>query len=169
VRSKRAVLAAGAAILALLAVGPASATADGKGKRTLRVVATDIQEEFVDVGAPGPSMGDTLVFSEVLNVRGREAGTSGGVCTVTEAIPPYTTLTLQCVATLSLRSGQITLQGLIEVQTMEDFSSNTVAITGGTGKFVGAAGEARVSQRGERVIYKLKFDDGKKKKRHHHH
>jgi hypothetical protein len=167
----RTVRAATAAIVAvaLLALVPASALADGKGKRSLRVVATDIQEEFVDVGAPGPSMGDTLVFSEVLNVRGREAGTSGGVCTVTEAVPPYTTLTLHCVATLSLRGGQITLQGLIEVQTMDDFSSNTVAITGGTGRYFGAGGEARVIQRGERVIYKLKFDDGKKKKGRHHH
>jgi hypothetical protein len=168
VRSKRALLAAGAAILALLAVGPASAAADGKGKRTLRVVATIAQEEFVDLGAPGPSLGDQLVFSEVLRVRGREAGTSGGVCTVTEAIPPYTTLGLHCVATLSLRGGQITLQGLIEVQTMDDFSSNVVAITGGTGRYVGAAGEARVRQRGERVTYKLKFADGKKKKKRHH-
>jgi hypothetical protein len=169
VRSKRAVLAAAAAILALLVVGPASAVADGKGKRTLRVVATDVQEEFVDVGAPGPSMGDTLVFSEVLRVRGREAGMSGGVCTVTEAVPPYTTLTLHCVATLSLRGGQITLQGLIEVETMEDFSSNVVAITGGTGRYIGASGEARVTQRGERVVYKLKFVDSKKQKKRHHH
>jgi hypothetical protein len=143
--------------------------ADGKGKRTLRVVATEVQEEFVDVGAPGPSMGDMVVFSEVLSVRGREVGMSGGVCTVTEAIPPYTTLTLHCVATLSLRTGQITLQGLIEVQTMEDFSSNTVAITGGTGRYAGAGGEARVIQRDDRVVYKLRFADGKKKKGRHHH
>ena len=60
------------------------------------------------------------MFSEVLRERGREVGTSGGVCTVTEAVPPYTVAAFHCVATLSLRRGQITLQGLVEIQGEDD-------------------------------------------------
>jgi hypothetical protein len=171
VLSKRAAVAAIVTLGALvLSSGTAAADGRGKGKRgedTLKLVATTIQEEFVDVGDPGPSLGDMFVFSEVLRERGREVGTSGGVCTVTEAVPPYTVLTFHCVATLSLRRGQITLQGLIEVQGEDDPGPFTVAITGGTGRFRGAGGEATVrSVSADRTVYKLRFDDDKKKRKH---
>lgn len=165
--------AATAAILAfgILVLGPASASADGKGKRggDLRLVATVSQEEYVDVGGLGPTLGDQLVFSEVLRSRGREVGMSGVVCTVTEVVA-YETTTFHCVGTLSLRRGQITLQGLIEVQGEDDPGPWTVAITGGTGAYRGASGEARVRQVSlTRTVYKLRFDSDKKKKRGRHH
>jgi hypothetical protein len=123
--------------LGVLVSGTAVATAaghgNGHGKKTLRVVAEEIQFEFVDLGTTGPSLGDELVFSEALSVRGREVGTSGVVCTITEFSPPYEVTTFHCVGTLSLRRGQITLQGLIEVQGEDDPGPFTVAITGGTG------------------------------------
>jgi hypothetical protein len=156
--------------LGVLVSGTAVATADGHGKRTLRVAATEIQFEFLDLGTTGMSLGDELVFSERLFVRGREAGTSGVVCTVTEFSPPYEVTTFHCVGTLSLRRGQITLQGLIEVQGEDDPGPFTVAITGGTGAFRGAGGEAVVREvSSERSVYKLRFDSGKDshKKQHH--
>jgi len=73
-----------------------------------------MQEEFLDHGDPGPTLGDEIVFSEVLRSRGREAGTSGGVCTITEVIA-YEAATHQCVVTLDLDRGQVTLQGLVEL------------------------------------------------------
>ena len=147
-RSKRAAVAA-IVTLGMLVLSSGTAAADGKGKGkhkgdTLRLVATTLQEEFLDLGAPGPSLGDELVFSEVLRERGREVGTSGAVCVVTEAVPPYTVLMFHCVATLSLRRGQITLQGLVEVQGEDDPGPFIVAITGGTGAYRGAGGEAVV-------------------------
>ena len=39
---------------------------------------------------------------------------------VTETVPPYTVAAFHCVATLSLGRGQITLQGLVEVQGEDD-------------------------------------------------
>ncbi len=159
--------AATAAILAfgILVLGPASASADGKGKRdNLRLVATLSQEEFVDVGAPGASLGDQLVFSETLRSRGREAGTSGVVCTVT-AVVAYETTTFQCIGTLDLKRGQITLQGLIEAQGEDDPGPWRVAITGGTGAYRGASGEALVGDLSPTVsFYKLSFDSNDKKK-----
>jgi hypothetical protein len=139
-------------VTVLLAFGAPLAAADGKGKRTLRLVAVENQTDFVDVGAPGPSLGDELVISEILRQRGREVGDI---------------VVFQCVATLSLRRhGQITLQGLIEVQGEEDPGPFKVAITGGTRDFAGAGGDATVRDVAPgRSVYRLRFDSGKKK--HH--
>jgi hypothetical protein len=149
--------------LGLLVFGSSVASADGKGKRSLRLVATEIQSEFLDLGSPGPSLGDEFVFSEELSKRRREVGMSGGVCTATEVVPPYDVLTFHCVATLSLRRGQITLQGLIEIQGEDDSGPFKVAITGGTGAYRGAGGEAVIfSVSDTKSIYKLRFDSKKK-------
>jgi hypothetical protein len=152
--------------LGILVSGTGVANAHRDSKHDLKLVAIELQSEFIDLGATGPSLGDQLVFSEALFHRGREVGMSGGVCTVTHAVPPYDVLTFHCVATLSLRRGQITLQGLIEVQGEDDPGPFTVAITGGTGRYRGAGGEATIRDVSpNRTVYKLRFDDDKKKKR----
>ena len=57
------------------------------------------------------------------------------------------------------------LQGLIEVQGENDPGPFTVAITGGTGDYRGASGQAVVREIGAGVsVYKLSFDS--KKHRH---
>ena len=151
------------AALGVLISGTGVANAHGGGKGVLKLSATEDQFEFLDLGTSGPSLGDELVFSETLFYRGREAGMSGVVCTVTHVVPPYDVLTLHCVATLSLRRGQITLQGLVEVQGEDDPGPFTVAITGGTGAFRGVGGEAVIRDVSEtRTIYKLRFDSRKK-------
>ena len=159
-------------VLGMLVPAAPVAHADGHHhgkKQELRIVAVEIQSEFLDLGTPGPSLGDELVFSETLFKKKREVGTSGVVCTVVQAIPPYEVLTFHCVGTLSLRGGQITLQGLIEVQGEDDPGPFIVAITGGTGKYRGAGGEAKVRDVGDVTIYKLRIDkDGRHKRAHHH-
>ena len=159
------------AVLAVVALGvlvSGAGVADahgGKGKKTLRLVATELQSEFIDVGAQGPSLGDQLVISESLAKNGNDVGMSGIVCTVTHATPPYDVLTFHCVATLSLQRGQITLQGLIEVQGEDDPGPFKVAITGGTGAFRGAGGVAVVREVSDGMsVYKLRLD---LPKRHH--
>jgi hypothetical protein len=157
-------------MLGALALSPSVAVADGgkEKEKTLRLIGRESQREFIDRGTPGPSLGDEIVFSEVLFRRGRgEVGMSGGVCTVTEALPPYDVFTLQCVVTLRLRRGQITLQGLNELQGLDDPGPFTLAITGGTGAFRGAEGEARVRfTRPGRTVYRLRLDSDDKKKSH---
>jgi hypothetical protein len=167
VRSRLGISAGVLAIVAIavLALGPAVAAAHSNGK-TLRLVATQDQSESLDLGTPGPSLGDELVFSELLRERGRQVGTSGVVCTVTAVEVPYEVLTYNCVGTLSLRRGQITLQALIEVQGADDMGPWDVAITGGTGAFRGASGDATYRQLSDtRAIYKLRLDSGKNKKK----
>ena len=67
------------------------------------------------------------------------------------------------VGTLKLKRGQITLQGLIEVQGEDDPGPFTVAITGGTGRYVGAGGKAVIRELSPtRSVYKLRFTSSKK-------
>jgi hypothetical protein len=170
-RTKPAVHAAVTAIVAIavLAFGSAVATARDNGRQTLRLRAVENQSNFLDLGAQGPSLGDELVISETLRRKGRDVGTSGVVCVVTGAEPPYDVLTFHCVATLSLLNGQITLQGLIEVQGEGDPGPFTVAITGGTGAYRGASGEAIVRDTSDTTsVYTLRFDTGKNNKHHRH-
>jgi allene oxide cyclase-like protein len=155
--------------LGVLALGSTSALAHGKSK-TLRLVGVVSQLNPVDVDPVGDSVGDRLVFSETLFRRGREVGMSGVDCVAVEVTPPYGVTTLQCVATLSLRRGQITLQGLIEVQGADDPGPWTVAITGGTGAFRGASGQARVRRVSDtRTVYRLRLDSRKHKHGKHRH
>jgi hypothetical protein len=155
----RTIFLRGLTALATLACGllvAAPADAHGTSKRSLRIVGTIIQQEFLDMGAPGPSLGDELVFSERLSRHGRDVGTSGVVCVATQVTPPYDVTDFHCVGTLRLRRGQITLQGLIEVQGETDMGPFTVAITGGTGAYEGAGGTAVVRDVSEtRAIYRL--------------
>ena len=153
--------------LGVLVFGSAVAAADAKGKKkTLRLVGNDFQTEFLDLGAPDFSRGDEFVISDVLLRRGREVGVSGAVCTVTEAVPPYDVLTLHCVGTLSLRGGQITTQGLVELQGPDDPGPFTLAITGGTGRYRGAAGELRLrNPTPTTAVYRLRFVTVKKRHR----
>ncbi len=65
--------------------------------------------------------------------------------------------------------GQITLQGLIEIQGEDDPGPFTVAITGGTGAYRGAGGTAVVREVRPGVsVYKLRLDLPKKHSRGHH-
>jgi hypothetical protein len=165
VRTKPKVYPAAVVIVALgiLLFAPGVANAHGDRKQTLRLIATELQFEFVDVGASGPSLGDQIVFSESLERFGRDVGMSGVVCTVTHLVAPYGVTTFQCIGTLSLRRGQITLQGLIEVQGEDDPGPFKVAITGGTGAYRGAGGEAVVRVRSDGTsVYTLRFDARKK-------
>ena len=66
----------------------------------------------------------------------------------------------------SLRRGQITLQGLVEAQSLSDPGPFTLAITGGTGEYRGASGEAVVRRGPGVAVYKLRLDSAKKHKSH---
>ena len=74
--------------------------------------------------------------------------------------------TYQCVATIRLRNGQITVQGLNEFQGQGDPGPFRFAITGGTGAYSGASGEVVVRyDRARKGYYTLRFD-ARNKHRH---
>lgn len=130
-------------IVALTAGSMGSATGHGGGHHghhgDLRVLSTNTEEAFVDVGEPDFSLGDEFVFTSDLTKHGTLVGHTGVVCTVTSVVREES----QCLGTASFdKGGQITIQGLVAGEP-EEFE---FAITGGTGAFEGADGTLVVKE-----------------------
>jgi hypothetical protein len=138
---KRLGLCGTAIALVALAVGvvsPAWGSSSDKDKRTtFRVDAVTTEQNFLDLGAAGTSLGDQIVFTGQLLKGDTEVGHQAGVCTVTSVARNEA----QCIATYSFRGGQITGQALIVLGNPAPYAG---AITGGSGKYQGAEGEVRV-------------------------
>jgi hypothetical protein len=130
-------LAGGAAVPAT-GSGHGNGHGHGHSSDKVRVLSTNTEEAFVDVGEPDLSLGDAFVFSSDLTKRGRSVGHTGVVCTITSVARNES----QCVGTAWLRKGQITIQGLVAGEP-EMFS---FAITGGTGAYEGAGGTLVVKE-----------------------
>jgi hypothetical protein len=138
---KRLGLLGAAVALVALAVGVVSPAWGSSGDRdkqaTFRVDAVTTEQNFLDLGAQRSSLGDQIVFTTQLLKSGTEVGHQGGVCTVTSVERQEA----QCIATYSLRGGQITGQALINLGSQAPYA---VAITGGSGRYQGVEGEVRV-------------------------
>ena len=132
--------AVGAAVaVAALATGSVASAAgehddgrDGDDRHKVRVLSTNTEEAFVDVGEPDFSLGDAFVFTSDLTRHGEHVGHTGVVCTTTSVAREES----QCVGTAKLPRGQIAIQGLLAGEP-EVF---TFPITGGTGAYEGADG-----------------------------
>ena len=114
--------------------GSASASSASHGQ-TLRVTAVFNEIAQIDLGDPGFSLGDEVVFSGVLRQGGQRVGRVGVVCTFTSAANPNS-VQAQCPATADLAGGQITLQGLVTNRDLK-----VLSITGGSGRYAGATGQ----------------------------
>jgi hypothetical protein len=143
-----------ALLLAVTSVSLAFASGDPKGDkngdkvRILQVTLTNSQETSLDLGAPGPSVGDRFsVFGDLVR-NGTRVGVAGYECVTLLFTPgpdpagPPEAATDQCYGTLSLPKGQITVQGLVDRTGPVPI---TIAITGGTGAYRTAHGELQTS------------------------
>ena len=124
--------------LAVGAVSPAlGSSRDGHKPKT--IVATAVFKEFdasIDVGAPGFSLGDEVVFSGDLLQDGEQVGRVGLVCSFVSTATPDR-VEAQCPGTAILPGGQIAVSGVIVNEAL-DF---TLPITGGSGRYEGADGQ----------------------------
>jgi hypothetical protein len=89
----------------------------------------------IDVGAPGFSLGDEVVFSGNLLQDGKQVGRVGVVCTFVSTANADR-VEAQCPATAILPGGQITVQGVIFNRSL----NWTLPITGGSGRYDRARG-----------------------------
>jgi hypothetical protein len=137
-----AAVVAGGAVSASAA--PAAAPAAAAKGAVLRydIAFRPQQENYVDIGTPGPGIGDLLVFQDRILDHGRQVGVEGGSCTIT-ALLPGDHFQTHCVGTVSLAGGQIAFQGLVT-----DAPEKRMAVVGGTGRYRTAAGELTVVELG---------------------
>lgn len=147
-RKRLGMLGVGIAVVALVvgAVSPAlgssgqgavSASGGADNQQTIRVTA--VFTEFdgnIDVGAPGFSLGDQVVFAGNLVRNGKQVGRVGVVCTFVSTANPDR-VEAQCPATATLPGGQITIQGVIVNRAL----NWTLPITGGSGQYDRARGQ----------------------------
>ena len=152
---------AAAAALAACGTPAAAAAPDGTapGLNTFTYYAFDINNGTTDPGfipAPGTSpkafaQGDELIINDQLTTTRQVnggypiVGHDAGVCTLTRIPEPHADQTLaNCVVTAVWNNGSLTLQGVIAFKSQQPGSAE-FAVTGGTGRFDGAAGTLGVS------------------------
>jgi hypothetical protein len=139
------ILGAVIAVMALVvgAVSPALGSSQGAAstssdnQQTIRVLAVFTEfDANIDVGAPGFSLGDEVVFSGNLLRNGQQVGRVGVVCTFVSTANANR-VEAQCPTTSILPGGQITTQGTIVNRSL----NFTLPITGGSGRYQGAGGQ----------------------------
>ena len=117
----------------------------GQRPEVIRLVERVRDFSFQDFGATGPSLGDRIVFtSDLFNEAGHRVGRDGADCVVVRidpAAPPSEQQVVQCTVSVELADGQITFQGLAQG------TENYFAVTGGTGAYRKARGEALAKDR----------------------
>ncbi len=88
--------------------------------------------QHIDIGKPGDSVGDIMVFDQpLLNEDMKKIGNNSGTCTRTQV-----GRISQCQWTLTFKNGSIEVAG-------REFDQGTsiLSIVGGTGKYSGITGE----------------------------
>jgi hypothetical protein len=136
-----------ASMLLALSAGPAAASDDrdhdrDRPSKVLRFFERGTGNlAFLDFGTPGPSVGDRLTFgNDLFDSRNRIIGRDVAECVIARIDPtesPDRQQIVQCVVTVQLADGQITVQGIGQG------TDNFFAVTGGTGAYRNARGEAR--------------------------
>jgi hypothetical protein len=112
--------------------------------RIIKLFASTAQFKQLDLGDSGFSLGDEIILADdvLTSQGGAKVGSDGGVCTVVRVDNATTgTGTLQCPVTLSLQGGQLFTVGLVQLVNGALSGTQVVAVSGGTGRYLGAAGE----------------------------
>jgi hypothetical protein len=146
------------AVVLAIAGGTLASAHGGSDRHRARVVtlfAVTDQEQFVDLGKTGPSLGDMDVFSDNVfdHEGGTQLGTDGGVCTIVR-LDSTTSATAECVVTVSVTAGQISVQGLVTFDPSADTNAPAtfdLPVTGGTGDFENAGGHVTVHEVGDKT------------------
>jgi hypothetical protein len=125
------------ASLASAATGPQLA---GGKEEVLHLTTVVTQANSIDFPPPGPSQGDELIAAGDVLRNSITVGTFDEVCTTTRT-GTNDSSTVQCVVTLTLPQGKITVQGVFPI-TSSGPGDITLAITGGTGAYRAAQGYA---------------------------
>lgn len=149
-----AVLAAAVAATGAAAVSPSWSHSKAASSRALTLVGKSTGEAFLDHGSAGPTVGDEFVTAQRLVRRGRPVGRAGGACQIVAPAPGLNRFTFHCTVTLRLPAGQIALDGLATFGEQGP-QPMTMAISGGTGSYQRARGQATAEERAGQTHYRL--------------
>ena len=147
------------ATLALLLAGSLAALRGGEpaaAQEMLTLIEHVTNEQVVDLGDEGDSVGDTLVFSNELydDQNTNLVGRSHGSCMRTVVGESW-----DCTFTNTLENGSLVVTG-----PFYDDGTGTFAITGGTGDYAGASGQmsllASASSTAEHPEWEFSFEIG---------
>ena len=147
-----------AGILAGGAVAATSQSADAKDGREakhtihLREASPTPKLTVVDLGTPGLSVGDHVITTDgVVRPDGTPAGSMEQVCTLVEPKATLFASTFDCAGSFELDQGEIAVQGTFVPAAAE----SSFAVTGGTGAFAGARGEATLATEADDITIDL--------------
>jgi hypothetical protein len=148
-RTRTRALVMGVSLAGTLLVVPASATgasqsSGGGGARahttTLRFHVEFSPFDYTDLGSPGPSAADVIVFHDKLFMRGQQVGDEVGTCTVVEASGLSS-----CTAVMQLDG-----RGTIAFALVNSPPPHKVlAVTGGSGEFRTVRGDGTLDEHGD--------------------
>jgi hypothetical protein len=144
-RTRNATITAAVVTLAAATlVGTATGSGAAAPAQHFTLGATTTHETLLDLGTAEDPTGSQFVSAHDLSRGEKMVGHDGASCQIIDVVGPEQ-LRVQCVASLSLPQGQLTAQGLNTVSE-DDSTPLVLAITGGTGRYTGAAGKIVVSQ-----------------------
>jgi len=128
--------------VAIAGAAPKAKPADAKAN-TLRFEVRFSPFHLVDAdGDRTTSLGDYVVFHDVLLMHGKRVGDEGGSCPLVDVDQGL----IHCTGTIRLAAGQITFQGLTSTA-----PTKQLAVTGGTGRYQGVGGEATLVEFGDQT------------------
>jgi hypothetical protein len=147
------ILLAGLAIVAAIVIAQPS-EASHYGPKDFELTGQTLANEQVDIGEPGPSLGDMNVITEDVYRNGKRVGTSDITCTVVRIQMPK--FAVECFNVTSLPEGQISAHGVVTSDQIEKVPFDQ-PITGGTGAYKGVSGQLNVDEVGDKPAV-LTFD-----------
>ena len=147
---KKAILGAAIALVlaaagvTIAAASSSSADASKHRVQTIQLVAKQTNATLLELAAPGHGpVGNQLLTTDDVYRQGRKVGHDAAVCQFMADLGQAGGR-FQCVATVSLPEGQLTVQGLPTL-TETGGQPFTLAITGGTGAYRTAHGQLQVA------------------------
>jgi Dirigent-like protein len=142
----------------VIAIALAGSTSISFAASRLYLIERDINANTIDIGPKGDSVGDMLVWlNPIYDADNKvQLGTVEGVCIRVEVSKFY-----ECTATFILKRGLITIQGRVADM---DPSLSQIAMTGGTGEYLGAKGPVITKEHGPKradglaTAYEIELD-----------
>jgi hypothetical protein len=132
----------------VLGLAATSAHADRHGNGgDFQLTGKTLAVKQVDLGEPGPSLGDQQVITMDVFAGPKRLGESHVVCTMVRSDAATHAFTAQCENLTHLPAGDIAASGLV-TSAQEETSPFTQAITGGTGAYKQAHGQLTISEAG---------------------